>query len=197
MKKDPLIVAIGGGSCSGKSTLSKRIEEGFKDRYKTRSFMMDMYWQTPGPTVIAPITGVEYPERNHPDALDLKRFYEELEQALNGGEFDIVVIEGLFALQIERTRNMADFKIFVDLKSDERLYRRIKRWMALGQTMDEVASRFLDTVRFRHDELVEPSRWYADVVVNGILERNNGTQVVNRFIEHLMHAKEETRKASC
>ena len=41
--------------------------------------------------------------------------------------------------------------------------------MPQGQTFDEIADRYLDTVRYRHMEYVEPTRWYADVIINGTL----------------------------
>ena len=56
----------------------------------------------------------------------------------------------------------------MDLDSDERLVRRIRRFTSFGQTFDEVTDRYIDTVRFRHNELIEPTRWHADMVVNGI-----------------------------
>jgi uridine kinase len=52
--------------------------------------------------------------------------------------------------------------------------------------MDQIASRFLDTIRYRHDELVEPSRWYADVVINGSLASHKGTDILERYILHLL-----------
>ena len=58
---------------------------------------------------------------------------------------------------------------FVDLKSDERLVRRIRRHLERGDTFDEITDRYIDTVRFRHDELVEPTRWRADLLFNGTL----------------------------
>ena len=79
------------------------------------------------------------------------------------------MIEGLFALYLPEVLEHLDLKIFVDLKSDERLVRRIRRHLERGDTFDEITDRYIDTVRFRHDELVEPTRWRADLVLNGTL----------------------------
>ena len=42
---------------------------------------------------------------------------------------------------------------------------------------------YIDTVRFRHNELIEPTRWHADIVVNGTLERNKGIEVIVNYIK--------------
>jgi len=159
------VIGIAGGTCSGKSTLAGKLAEYYGDR--CRVIHMDAYFRKPSITTIAPITGIEYVEHNHPDALYLDRLYEDFASAIENGSEDILIIEGLFALHLSEIRSRLNLKIFVDLASDERLVRRIRRFTSFGQTFDEVTSRYIDTVRFRHDELVEPSRWYADMVVNG------------------------------
>lgn len=158
-------IGIAGGTCSGKSTLAGKLADTFGSR--CRVVHMDAYFRRPSITTIAPITGIEYVEHNHPDALYLDRLYADIEEIAANGTEEICIIEGLFALHLPEIRNRLDLKIFVDLASDERLVRRIRRFTANGQTFDEVTSRYIDTVRFRHDELIEPSRWHADMVVNG------------------------------
>ena len=161
-----IIIGIAGGTCSGKSTLSEKLGDIYGER--CRIFHMDSYFRKPFIHTTAPITGIEYVEHNHPDALLLDDLYRDFEEEISSGSHDIVIIEGLFALYLERIREKLDFKIFVDLDSDERLVRRIRRFTERGQTFDEITSRFIDTVRFRHNELIEPTRWYADTVINGI-----------------------------
>jgi uridine kinase len=176
----PYVVAIAGGTCSGKSTLTSALNEQLEKTHKVKLFNMDSYFKNPTPTVIAPITGIEYPEHNHPDALKLDELKRDFDEALTGA-FDAVLIEGLFALQIDWIREKADLKVFVDLKSDARLARRIVKHMKWGRTYDEIVNRYLDTVRFRHDELIEPTRWHADIVVNGT--ENQGAEVLTGYIE--------------
>ena len=60
----------------------------------------------------------------------------------------------------------------------QRLVRRITKFMARGQSMKEITDRYIDTVRFRHNELIEPTRWYADLVVNGVLERGKAEEII-------------------
>lgn len=158
-------IGIAGGTCSGKSTLAEKLAAYYGE--KAKIIHMDSYFRQPSITTIAPITGKEYVEHNHPDALYLDKLYADFEASIQSPDYDIVIVEGLFALYLPEIRNKLDLKIYVDLDSDERLVRRIKRFMARGQTFEEVTDRYIDTVRFRHNELIEPSRWHADMVVNG------------------------------
>lgn len=176
----PYVVAIAGGTCSGKSTLADALNAELSKTCKVRLFNMDSYFKNPTPTVVAPITGIVYPEHNHPDSLRLDDLRRDFDEALAGDD-DVVLIEGLFALYLDWIRQRADLKVFVDLKSDERLARRIVKHMKWGRTYDEIVNRYLDTVRFRHDELIEPTRWHADIVVNGT--QNLGAEVLKSFIE--------------
>lgn len=183
----PYVVAIAGGTCSGKSTLTDRLEGIFKEKCKVVAFHMDKYFKKEPPTTIAPITRKEYVEHNSPDTLELPRMFEDFARVTgDGSDARLVLVEGLFALYLDEIRDRADLKIFVDLPSDERLTRRIVRFMAWGQTFEEVTERYLDTVRFRHNELIEPTRWHADLVLNGTLDRGQGVDVAACFIENHM-----------
>ena len=165
-EKKPYVVGIGGGTCSGKSTLTGYLKERFAE-VNPVIFNMDAYFIKPFKTTIAPITGKPYPEVNHPSAIDLDRLYADFDAAVSDPENRLVIIEGLFALYLPEIYGRCDLKIFVDLKSDARLVRRIRRHLERGDTFDEITDRYIDTVRFRHDELVEPTRWRADMVLNG------------------------------
>lgn len=183
--KKPFAIGIAGGTCSGKSTLTDRLEESLSRKYKVTVFHMDFYFKRPGITTIAPITGIEYAEHNHPDAMRIDDLIADFNQAMEPADdaADIVIIEGLFALYLEPIRTQLDLKIFVDLASDERLVRRIDKFMARGDTMKQVTDRYIDTVRFRHNELIEPTRWHADLVVNGTLDRIKAQEIIETYVE--------------
>lgn len=183
--KKPFVIAIAGGTCSGKSTLAERLTEALQKDYKVTLLNMDRYFRRPGITTIAPITGIEYVEHNHPDALRLEDMFADYDAAVEDTSdeaADIVIIEGLFALYLPEIRTKADLKLFVDLDSDERLVRRIDKFMARGQTKQEVTDRYIDTVRFRHNELIEPTRWHADMVVNGVLDRCKAEEIILAYV---------------
>ena len=182
MEKKTYVVGISGGTCSGKSTLTDMLEKALGKKYKTRVLRMDDYYKWSEMRTVAPITRIEYPEHNHPGAVDIDKLYKDFTTALSDKTTDVVLIEGIFSLYFDQIREKLDLKIFVDLKSDERIYRRIKR-MITYETLDEITLRYLDTVRYRHDEFVEPTRWHADLVINGTLNANLGTIIVLSYIE--------------
>lgn len=179
--KKPYVVAVAGGTCSGKSTLTDSLGKVLKKDYRVNIIHIDRYFKKNPPTTIAPITGKTYEEHNHPNTIELDCLERDF-VAARLGKYDFVMIEGLFALYLDFIRLQADLKVFVDLESDERLVRRIRRNMERGGDFDEIAERYLDTVRFRHNELIEPTRWYADIVVNGILEQNKALLVLEAFL---------------
>ncbi|MBQ8576854.1 MAG: uridine kinase [Clostridia bacterium] len=180
MSHKPYLVGIAGGTCSGKSTLTTKLEELFSD-VSPVVIHMDSYYIRPLKNTIAPITGKEYCEMNHPDALDIPKIIEDFNSAADDPDNRLVIVEGLFALYVPEIVKRLDLKVFVDLKSDERLVRRIKRHMNWGDTFEAVTDRYLDTVRFRHDELIEPTRWRADVVFNGMLAGKE-TEILSTYI---------------
>jgi uridine kinase len=67
----------------------------------------------------------------------------------------------------EEILSMLDLKLYVDCRPDERIVRRLRRNMTWGLSFDEIASVYLDMVRYRHDEYVEPTKWRADFILNG------------------------------
>ncbi len=79
---------------------------------------------------------------------------------------DVILIEQVMLFCCEKIRNRLDGKVFVDCQADERLARRLKRNMEYGQNFDEILAYCLDSVRYRYDEFVAPTRWYADVILN-------------------------------
>ncbi len=173
------VIGIGGGTCSGKTTLSELLAAYYGDRAEV--IHMDKYLRLRELKTTAPFTGREYVEHNHPDAIRREELCRDFEAAL-AGDREIVIIEGLFALYMEEVRTRCDLKVFVDLASDERLVRRIKRFGEAGQSYEDITSRYIDTVRFRHDEFVEPTRWYADMVVNG-MRIPEGGEILKAYID--------------
>jgi len=182
MEKKPYIVGIAGGTCSGKSTLTDELAETLGAAYKVTVLNLDTFYKFAAMRTVAPITRVEYPEHNHPAAVDMDKLQAAFSAAIAEEGNDVVLAEGIFALHFDHIREQFDLKVFVDLKSDERMYRRIKRMMNDNTTMDDVAVRYLDTVRYRHDEFVEPTRWHADLVVNGNLDKNLGAGIIAAHI---------------
>jgi uridine kinase len=77
-----------------------------------------------------------------------------------------VLLEGILIFADEALRRLMDVKIYVDTDADIRFIRRLQRDIAeRGRTMDSVIHQYLATVRPMHQEFVEPSKRYADVII--------------------------------
>ena len=172
--KRAYVVGIGGDSASGKSTLTSRLEERLSD-YKVKVFRMDKYFREASerPDVAGILDGKIYRDDNHPNTLDLERLHADV-LAAREEDWDIILIEGMFILWDEAMAPVLDLKVFVDCDPDERLRRRVIRNLAFGQDLEEIMERYVQAVVPRQREYVEPSKWKADIIVNGFRTVDDG-----------------------
>lgn len=78
----------------------------------------------------------------------------------------VVIVEGILIFQDPRLREMLDIKIFVETDADVRILRRALRDVRdRGRTLESVITQYLTTVKPMHEQYVEPSRKYADIIV--------------------------------
>lgn len=178
------VVGVAGGSASGKSTFADAIEKELKE-FKTFTIHMDSYFkpEEERPYVKASVCDVMYVDDNHPLTMDLSKLFEDLKEAIQSGNYEIIIVEGLLTLWDKNIYDLLDLKLFVDCQADERIVRRLKRNMQWGLTFDQISSVYLDMVRYRHDEFVEPSKWKADLILNGSLMSQQATEIVVGFIK--------------
>ena len=79
---------------------------------------------------------------------------------------EVIIAEGILLFHVPEIRKILDIRIFVDTPADIRLLRRITRDIRdRGRTLESVSEQYLRTVRPMHDEFVEPSKRYADVII--------------------------------
>ncbi len=79
---------------------------------------------------------------------------------------DVIVLEGLMTLDNEDLRDLLDIKVFVDAEADIRFIRRLKRDVnKRGRSLEHVIDQYLTTVRIMHEQFVEPSKRYADIII--------------------------------
>ncbi|MBD5460792.1 MAG: hypothetical protein HDR26_07605 [Lachnospiraceae bacterium] len=183
----PYIIGIGGESAGGKSTLSNRLEKSLTG-HKVKVFHMDAYYKKEAlrPTITGLTNGKIYIDDNHPDALDLDRLHEDLRDTINsdaGKSPDIIIVEGLFALWDQTLLPLLDLKIYVDCDSDERLTRRIKRNLTFGQDLQEITERYVQAVQPRQKEYVLPTKWNADIIINGFSFPDVGCAVILTYLK--------------
>lgn len=176
------IIGIAGESASGKTTVSEIIWKRLTN-YRAKIFHMDHYYRTESerPVIIGRLDGKEYMDDNHPSAVDLDMFYEDVCKSRSEG-WDILILEGIFVLWDDRIRSLLDLKVFVDCDSDERIVRRIKRHMSFGENLEEITDRYIQAVQPRQNEFAAPSKWKADIILNGFQSSSVAIDVIVNWI---------------
>ena len=180
---DTILIGVAGGTGSGKTTLTHHLKEHFGEDVTVIGH--DSYYKRQ--------EGKTYEERakqnyDHPSAFDTDLLIEHL-QALKRGESiqcpvysytdhnrtdqtvtvhpaKVIIVEGILIFQNPVLRDMFDIKLFVETDADERILRRALRDVEeRGRTLQSVVTQYLTTVKPMHDQYVEPSRKYADIIV--------------------------------
>ena len=179
----PYVVGIAGGSASGKSTFTEKLKNALQG-LDVQELHMDSYFKPPEerPYADAPITGKNYRDDNHPNTCDLPRLHQDLADS----QCQILIIEGLLTLWDPEIVEKLDLKLFVDCRPDERIVRRLRRNMGWGLSFDEIADVYLDLVRYRHDEFVEPSKWRADFILNGSNPSEKALEIIASHIRSMV-----------
>ena len=98
-------------------------------------------------------------------------------------------MEGILVLNEKELRDLMNLKVFIDVPPDLRFIRRLKRDLSkYGRSVESVTKQYLSTIRKMHDEYVEPSKIYADVIIpDGWSNR----QAVNLLVSHLQTLQEK------
>ena len=207
--KDILIVGIAGGSASGKTTVVNKIKEFFGDGITVIGH--DNYYKAHDDMSYEERTHLNY---DHPSAFDTERMIADVKRLKMGEIVDIpvydysvhnrsnrtqtiipqrvVVLEGILLLYDAELRDLMDAKIFVDAPADERLVRRIKRDMAERErSLSSVLSQYQDTVRPMHEQFVEPTKVYADIIIPRGGENHVGIGILQSFLEQKLKEHSE------
>ena len=183
--KRPYLIGIGGGTASGKSTFSAYLEKQLQT-YRIMVFHMDSYFKSKEirPKAKAPVSGKIYLDDNCPETIHHEQLRRDLEAARDG-QYDIILVEGLFALWYDWLYEMLDLKLFIDCQADERIVRRLRRNMAeRGLSFDEISEVYLDMVRYRHEQFIEPTKWRADFILNGSSPSFLANNILVDFLNH-------------
>jgi uridine kinase len=179
-----LIRGVAGGSGSGKSTVARKVAELLTD-ISVASVSMDAYYRD-----MSHLTFEQRKQLNwdHPDVVDMELLGDQLEALANGAAIDepvydftthlrtsrtvrvtcadVVIVDGILLYWDPRVRALCDMRIFVDVEADIRLIRRIRRDMRVrGRQLNDILDQYLTTVRPMHEEFVEPTKHFADIIV--------------------------------
>ena len=78
----------------------------------------------------------------------------------------VMIVERILILANPELRDLFDIKIYVHADSDERLIRRLKRDIAeRGRDMNEVLNRYQTTLKPMHQQFIEPTKQFADIII--------------------------------
>ncbi|MCY9693667.1 uridine kinase family protein [Paenibacillus alginolyticus] len=187
--KKPLVIGISGGSGSGKTTWSQYLLEHFS-HYKVRIIHSDRYFKKLRPVTRAPFSNKDYDDFNQPESVDVERLISDMDTTISDHECDLLIVEGFLIFHFEVVRERLTYKFYIDCESDERLVRRIARDSKDGHNMNEIVAEYLDLVRHSHDKYVEPTKWYADLIINGTSSENKGRQMIVDWIQQELTFRE-------
>ena len=181
----PLIVGIAGGSGSGKTTIAESLVE--KLNGHVALVQHDAYYRHTPELSFEARSQVNY---DHPASLETELLVEHLVSLRSGHAIDkpaydfashlrsedvetihpapVIVVEGILVLAEPGLRDELDLKVFVDTDADIRLARRLQRDIdERGRTVASVITQYFTSVRPMYLEFVEPSKGYADVIIEG------------------------------
>jgi len=180
----PLIIGIGGGTGSGKTTIANKLAAALPEN-RCQLIEYDAYYHD-----LAHMSPEERARVNfdHPDALESGLLAYHLAELRSGNPVEVpiydyhthtreaetrhiapaplIIVEGILVFVEPTVRSLLDIKIFVDTDADIRLIRRIRRDLEQrGRTFQSVREQYYTTVRPMHLEYVEPSKRWADLIV--------------------------------
>ncbi|MBV7267859.1 uridine kinase [Winogradskyella luteola] len=179
-----LIIGIAGGTGCGKTTVVNTILNELPEG-EVGIISQDSYYKD--------TSHLSYDERvkinfDHPRSIDFELLEKHLKELKKGNSIDqpiysfvkhnrtgdtistkprkVMIVEGILILTNPEIRELFDIKIFVHADSDERLIRRLKRDISeRGRDIDEVLTRYQNTLKPMHHQFIEPMKEYADIII--------------------------------
>mgnify|MGYP002522519399 FL=1 len=178
------VIGVAGGTGSGKSTLVKRLQEAFRND-DVATLCHDYYYKAHPELSYEERTKLNY---DHPQAFDTDMMVEHIRALKNNVPIErpvysfvehnrtsetvpvkpskVIIIDGILIFENKELRDLMDIKVYVDTDADIRLARRILRDVRdRGRSMESVITQYTTTVKPMHEEFVEPSKRYADVII--------------------------------
>ena len=199
------IIGIAGGTGSGKTTVVNKIVEALPPHY-VAVVPLDSYYNDTSEMTEEERHAINF---DHPDAFDWKLLAKHVDDLRKGITIEqptysyllcnrlketihvspkpVIIIEGIMTLLNKRLRDIMDLKIFVDADPDERLIRNIQRdTIDRGRTVSMVVERYLEVLKPMHEQFIEPTKRYADLIIPQGGENEKGIGILCRYIEGLV-----------
>ena len=205
MENNVTIIGIAGGTGSGKTTVVRKIVEALPPHY-VAVVPLDSYYNDTTEMTDEDRKAINF---DHPDAFDWKLLIKQVNELRHGNAVEqrtysyilcnrlpetvhvepkpVIIIEGIMTLINKRLRDMMDLKIFVDCDSDERLIRNIQRDIVeRGRTVSMVVDRYLEVLKPMHEQFIEPTKRFADVIIPQGGENVKGIGMLTNYIKTLV-----------
>ena len=199
------IIGIAGGTGSGKTTVVRKIVEALPPHY-VAVVPLDSYYNDTTHLTNEERRAINF---DHPDAFDWKLLIRQVNELREGRAIEqptysyiisnrlpetihvepkpVIIIEGIMTLINKKLRDMMDLKIFVDCDSDERLIRNIQRdTIDRGRTVSMVVERYLEVLKPMHEQFIEPTKRYADLIIPQGGQNEKGIGILCKLIEGLV-----------
>ena len=210
--RDVIVIGIAGGTCSGKSTLIQKIKDEFGDTITMLSH--DLYYKAHNDIPFEDRKKLNY---DHPDSFDTDLMIGHIKQLINGETIErpvydftihnridetvtvrpskVIVVEGILIFENKELRDMCDIKVFIDTDADVRIIRRIVRDVSeRGRTLESVVTQYLTTVKLMHEQFVEPSKKYVDVIIPEGGYNKVALEMLNERIYALLKGREQSEQ---
>ena len=183
MEKKVTIIGIAGGTGSGKTTVVKKIVETLPPHFVT-VVPLDSYYNDTSHMTDEERKAINF---DHPDAFDWKLLHKQINDLRNGKAIEQPTYSYILSNRHKKLRELMDLKIFVDTDPDERLIRNIQRdTIDRGRTVSMVVDRYLKVLKPMHEQFIEPTKRYADLIVPQGGENKRGIAILCKYIEGLM-----------
>ncbi|WP_103070232.1 uridine kinase [Aquimarina sediminis] len=201
-----LIIGIAGGTGCGKTTVVNHIINELPEN-EVCVISQDSYYKD--------TSHLSYDERvkinfDHPQSIDFDLLGEHLRDLRKGKTIEqpvysfvehnrtnrtittapskVIIVEGILILTNSKIRDMFDIKIYVQTDSDERLIRRLKRDIAeRGRDMDEVLDRYQSTLKPMHQQFIDPTKEFADLIIPNNNYNNVAVDIVRTIIKERLN----------
>ena len=179
-----LIIGIAGGTGSGKTTVVNQIVKQLPTD-EVCVISQDSYYKATDNLSYIERTKINF---DHPRAIDFELLIKHLKELKKGKAINqpvysfvthnrtkdivkthprkVVIVEGILIFNNEELRDLFDIKIFVHAETDERLIRRMRRDISeRGRDIDEVLNRYQTTLKPMHQQFIEPTKNFADMII--------------------------------
>ena len=203
----PFLIGVAGGTCAGKTVICERVATLAGEEHLAL-IRLDSYQVDHSQRSLAERATTN---SDHPDAYDWPLLNEHLAllvagQSVLSPTYDftvhnrseevklqhpapVMVVEGILVLHDPALRERFDLKVYVDADADLRFIRRLQRdVVARGRTPDSIIEQYLTTVRPGHEQFIEPSKRYADVIIPCGGENEPAVQLLLAMVRDLTRA---------